>query len=104
MMAWLAAGVALPVLFALASLSGSARRSFRLPSRTIPVVLPAQPGRSPDPRLAGSYRFEKNGWICVHLQGAPEAIGFQHGYLLAPEIADALGAVRLEETHTTVRN
>jgi hypothetical protein len=70
----------------------------------MPVVLPVQLGRSPDPRLAGSYRFEKNGWIYVHLQGAPEAIGFQHGYLLAPEIADALGAVRLEETHMTGRN
>jgi hypothetical protein len=30
-----------------------------------------------------------NGWIFVHLEGAPGMLGFQHGYLLAPEIQDA---------------
>ena len=42
-----------------------------------------------DPRLAKAYRFERGGWIYVHLEGAPYDIGYQHGYLLAPEIADA---------------
>ncbi|OCX51782.1 hypothetical protein BEL04_17370 [Mucilaginibacter sp. PPCGB 2223] len=37
-------------------------------------------------RLAGSGRSLKNGWIYVHLQGSPADIGYQHGYLLAPEI------------------
>ncbi len=54
-----------------------------------------------DPRLAGSYRFTDHGWIYVHLQGTPDQIGFQHGYLLAPEIEDAFRAVRLEDTHNT---
>ena len=54
-----------------------------------------------DPRLEGSYRFTNNGWIYVHLQGSPEQIGFQHGYLLASEIEDAFRAVRLEDTHNT---
>ncbi len=31
---------------------------------------------------------ERNGWIQVHLEGSPAEIGFQHGYLLAPEIKD----------------
>ncbi len=30
----------------------------------------------------------KNGWIFVHLEGEPATIGYQHGFLLAPEIAD----------------
>lgn len=57
-----------------------------------------------DPRLAKAYRFENGGWIYVHLEGAPHDIGFQHGYLLAPEIADTFAAISLEMTHTTGRN
>src|SRR5262249_18853234 len=41
-----------------------------------------------DGDLKGSYRFERNGWIYVHLEGAPSRVGYQHGYLLAPEIGD----------------
>ena len=52
-----------------------------------------------DPRLKPAYRFEKGGWIYVHLEGTPGQIGFQHGYLLASEIADAFKAVKLEDTH-----
>ena len=38
--------------------------------------------------LDKAKRHEKNGWIVVHLEGTPGAIGFQHGYLLANEIID----------------
>jgi hypothetical protein len=59
-------------------------------------------------RLAGklqkAYRFQKGGWTYVHLEGSPSDIGFQHGYLLAPEIADALEAVKLLDTRETHRN
>jgi Phospholipase B len=55
-------------------------------------------------RLAKSYRFERGGWIYVHLEGTPFNIGYQHGYLLAPEIADAFAAVSLEMTHETGRS
>ena len=50
--------------------------------------------------LDGAYRFEQNGWIFVHLEGAPDRLGFQHGALLAPEIADLLRVVKpfLQET------
>jgi len=65
----------------------------------------AQPSRTlTDARLSGAYRFDKGGWVYVHLEGSPGQIGFQHGYLLAPEIADALAAVRLNDTHRTHRD
>lgn len=54
--------------------------------------------------LHGSYRFERNNWLYVHLEGSPRAVGYQHGWLLAPEIADGLAAVKLEDTHETKRN
>jgi hypothetical protein len=57
-----------------------------------------------DPRLAGAYRFEDGGWVYVHLEGAPERVGFQHGYLLAPEIADAFAEVKLSYKHSTQRD
>lgn len=57
-----------------------------------------------DQEVAKAYRFERGGWIYVHLEGAPHDIGYQHGYLLAPEIADAFAVIRLEMTHTTERD
>src|SRR5260370_14727296 len=57
-----------------------------------------------DPRLKGGSRFEEGGWIYVHLEGDPEAIGYQHGYLLAPEIEDAFAAVSAGMTHSTERD
>jgi hypothetical protein len=57
-----------------------------------------------DPRLRGAYRFDRSGWVYVHLEGSPGQIGFQHGYLLAPEISDAFEAVRLLDTHQTKRD
>ncbi len=42
----------------------------------------------------GSYRFERDGWIYVHLEGSPEQIGYQHGSLLADEIADFLRVIK----------
>jgi hypothetical protein len=53
-----------------------------------------------DPRLKKSARAtERNGWIQVHLEGSPAEIGFQHGYLLAPEIRDAFHAISTEVVH-----
>src|SRR5580700_4930812 len=56
---------------------------------------------SSDPRLQNAYKFQQGGWTYVHLEGSPEHIGFQHGYLLAREIADAFETIKLEDTHTT---
>jgi hypothetical protein len=42
-----------------------------------------------DERLKGAVRRPAvNGWTFVHLEGTPSEIGYQHGYLLAPEIQD----------------
>jgi hypothetical protein len=56
-------------------------------------------------QLAGSERGEaRNGWIPVRLEGTPAQIGFQHGYLLAPEIDDGLQVIKLSVTHQTRRD
>lgn len=57
-----------------------------------------------DPRLKAAHRFEQGGWIYVHLEGDPATIGFQHGYILAPEIEDAFTAVSAGMTHETQRD
>jgi len=59
---------------------------------------------SDDPRLAKAYKFERGGWTYVHLEGSPYDIGYQHGYLLANEIADAFAVVSLEMTHSSGRD
>lgn len=66
-----------------------------------PLVFGAQ---IKDQRLQGAYRFERGGWTYVHLQGSPEQVGFQHGYLLAPEIADYYRVLKLESEHSTKRD
>src|SRR5271169_6495591 len=58
----------------------------------------AQQDSTYDTTLAKGYRFERGGWTYVHLEGTPHDIGVQHGYLLAPEIADVYGVLRLEMT------
>src|SRR6266404_9081333 len=52
--------------------------------------------------LAGSSRKPPvSGWTVVHLSGSPAQVGYQHGYLLAPEIADLQKVFLLELTHDT---
>lgn len=65
-----------------------------------PLVGTSRAATNHDPQLHGAYRFERAHWIYVHLQGPPHQLGFQHGYLLAPEIDDAFHAIRLGETHS----
>ena len=62
----------------------------------------APPARDPqtDPRLKKAFRRpEQNGWNFVHLEGTPAEIGYQHGYLLAPEIEDVQKVIALGLTH-----
>ncbi len=43
------------------------------------------------PRSAGygpAYRYPQAGWIVLHIEGEPYDRGYQHGRLMAPEIAD----------------
>ncbi len=60
-----------------------------------------KPTRAEDDRLKGSYRFESNGWIYVHLEGSPDKIGYQHGSLLAKETADLLRVLKPFLQHET---
>ena len=47
-----------------------------------------------DQRLQGASRTDDAGWVYLHLEGTPDRIGFQHGYLGAPEIEDAVATFR----------
>ncbi len=58
------------------------------------------PGTKTDPRLAHAFRRpELNGWTFAHLEGTPAEIGYQHGYLFAPEIQDMRRVCSLELAH-----
>jgi hypothetical protein len=74
---------------------------------SMPCVAASESGKkdsSSYPRLQKAYRFQQGGWTYVHLEGSSSDIGYQHGYLLAPEIADALDAIKLFDTHETQRD
>ncbi|HZD32542.1 MAG TPA: C45 family autoproteolytic acyltransferase/hydrolase, partial [Candidatus Angelobacter sp.] len=60
--------------------------------------------QSSDPRLKPAYRFTRDKWIYVHLEGSPADIGYQHGYLLASEIADGFAVVKFKNTRSTKRD
>jgi len=64
------------------------------------ILATASISRDADPRLKKAARSgERGGWIQVHLEGTPAEIGFQHGYLLADEIASNFKAVSTEVAH-----
>ena len=74
----------------------------RLAAQALGVLIPllcaaSPPDRSaanerPDPatveRYGPAYRYPRAGWIVLHVEGSPYERGYQHGRLLAPEIAD----------------
>jgi len=72
-------------------------------------VIPAAESSKPVPPLtdlqrawlAQANRHEKAGWIYLHIEGEPRERGFQHGYLLAPEIAECLRVRRAVWYHNT---
>jgi hypothetical protein len=66
------------------------------------LAVPAFAGKGGDKdlRLRGAVRKpEQKQWIQVHLEGSPYDIGYQHGFLLAAEIADTHRAIALGLTH-----
>ena len=81
---------ALLVLFLSLATSASAKR----------IVPAAQIANSTGP----AYRFDRGGWMFVHLEGSPSEIGFQHGQLLSAEIVDLLKVMKLETLHDTKRD
>src|SRR5437660_10333440 len=56
-----------------------------------PAATPSTDFR-PDPksvqRYGPAYRYPQAGWIVLHVEGEPYDRGYQHGRLMAPEIAD----------------
>jgi hypothetical protein len=67
------------------------------------IAFSASPEQSPDARLQGGYKFTKGGWTYVHLEGTPEQVGFQHGYLLAREIEDNVHVYTVTAPHADKR-
>src|ERR1700739_473822 len=45
----------------------------------------------PDPlsvqRYGPAYRYPQAGWVVLHIEGEPYERGYQHGRLMAPELA-----------------
>ncbi|MGA2363309.1 MAG: C45 family peptidase [Candidatus Aminicenantales bacterium] len=54
------------------------------------VILAADLTKEEQSWVAKASREERNGWTFLHIEGKPFARGFQHGYLLAKEIAESL--------------
>jgi hypothetical protein len=79
-------------------------RSACLFALSLATAGPVAAAAAPSARLDKAYRFQQGGWTYVHLEGSPSDIGYQHGYLLAAEIADAWEAVKLFDTHESGRN
>lgn len=56
----------------------------------------------PDPasveRYGPAYRYPQAGWIVLHIEGAPYERGYQHGRLLAPEIAAYIKTLALKKS------
>jgi len=58
-----------------------------------------------DARMKNAFRRpQESGWTFVHLEGTPSEVGYQHGFLLAREIEDALKVTALEQTHDNKRD
>lgn len=71
-------------------------------SRHVPAV--SAQSRANSPRLAKAWKFQRDGWTFVHLEGSPSDLGFQNGALLSKEIADAFHAIQYMDTHRTKRD
>jgi len=100
----------LPSLIALVSIaagSGAALASGPASPRALDAHSVESKGaskmQSADPRLNGGYKFNEGGWTYVHLEGTPEQVGFQHGYLLAREIEDNLHVYTVTAPHEDKR-
>lgn len=53
-----------------------------------PMLILADDGAGKITQYGKGYRFDKNGWVYIHIEGDPQERGFQHGYLVAPELKE----------------
>lgn len=51
--------------------------------------------------LSKANRHDKEGWIYLHIEGSPRERGFQHGYLLANEISEAIRVLSVRWNYQT---
>ena len=65
---------------------------------------PSAAAEQPDPaavrRYGPAYRYPRAGWTVLHIEGAPYERGYQHGRLLASEIADYALTLATKRSHT----
>ena len=54
--------------------------------------------------LKKAYRYDKNGWIFLHIEGKPFERGFQRGYLTANEIDDFLKTLTYTQKFNTAKD
>ncbi|MBI5760258.1 MAG: hypothetical protein HZA46_17215 [Planctomycetales bacterium] len=58
---------------------------------------------TPDPasvvRFGPAWRYPQDGWIVLHIEGSPYDRGYQHGRLLAREIADYIQSIAEIRSH-----
>src|SRR5271155_5101562 len=76
---------------------------------TMSLTLPAAAAEKspadfqPDPasvqRFGPAYRYPQAGWIVLHIEGEPYERGFQHGKLLAEEIAGHIRCFASMQSH-----
>jgi len=75
----------------LALLSGLLALAASAPAwaaRPEPSIASERPDPATVQRYGPAYRYPRAGWIVLHIEGAPYDRGYQHGRLLAAEIAD----------------
>lgn len=75
-----------------------------VPAPVLTVSASSAPNAADMARLKKGYRFSRDRWIYVHLEGTPADVGYQHGYLLAAEIKGALDAMKVRTLHDTKRD
>jgi len=63
-----------------------------------------KPAFNAENTIKKASRYEKDGWIFVHLEGSPSETGYQNGYLLAAEITDLRDVMKLYESRRTGRS
>ncbi|MGH9520436.1 MAG: C45 family autoproteolytic acyltransferase/hydrolase, partial [Terriglobales bacterium] len=81
-------------------------RAFYFLFAALLLCLPAAHAATPSATLSAApgYSFQRGGWTYVHLQGTPAQIGYEHGLLLAPQIADFVRVLKIEALHSTHRD
>jgi hypothetical protein len=68
-------------------------------ARPDPSIASARPDPATVQRFGPAYRYPRAGWIVVHIEGRPYERGYQHGRLLAPEIADYVNTLATKRSH-----